>query len=130
MIDLKMSKQLGTIYLLKSLSSFLLFLGYCYLTIDLVRSPIVGSEGTGVERLYSHRRKTMGRFSNVVRDEIILSKATSKDYDLFIEGSLLKRPIFEGHNYLFIGNKRDYPRGGSVIKCLIACVFVFEARVL
>ena len=32
----------------------------------------------------------------------------------FIEGSLLKRPIFEGHDYLFVGNKRDYPRGTRV----------------
>ena len=48
MFDLKLSKQLGTIYLLKSLNSFLPFLWYCHLTIDLVISLIFGCKGTGM----------------------------------------------------------------------------------
>ena len=36
----------------------------CYLTIDLVRSSIIGCEGMGAGHLYSHRRQPMRRFSN------------------------------------------------------------------
>ena len=44
---------------------FLLF--YMLLSYHwLVRSPIIGCEGTGVGQSYSHRRQPMGRFSNVV----------------------------------------------------------------
>ena len=34
----------------------------------------------------------------------------------FIEGSLLKHPIFEGHDCIFRGNERGYPRGARVKK--------------
>ena len=41
----------------------------------------------------------MRRSSNFVRDEIVLSKATSRDYDLYLsKGHLLERRIFEGHD--------------------------------
>ena len=41
-------------------------LGVTIFTIVLVRSPIVGCEGIGVRRLYSHRRQHIGHFSNVI----------------------------------------------------------------
>ena len=74
-----------------------------YLTIDLVRSPIVGCEGTGAGLLYSHRRQLMRRFSNFFRKG--LDRFTEGNIEghrgttiFFIEGSLLKHPIFEGHD--------------------------------
>ena len=61
------SEQLESFYLLKgSLVLFSSSFRCFYLTICLVRSPIVGCEGMCVGRLYSHRRHHTGRFSNVV----------------------------------------------------------------
>ena len=95
----------------------------CYLTIGLVRSPIVGCEGKGVRHLYSHRRKLLRRFSNFRKglDRFIEGNVEGHRGTtiIFIEGSLLKRPIFEGHDCVFRGNERGYPRGARVKVCLI-----------
>ena len=67
-----------------------------YLTIDVVRSPIVGCEGKGVlGRLYGHRRQHMGSFSNVVLGTRSFTEGNIKGYrgtTIFYRGSLLKRP--------------------------------------
>ena len=77
----------------------------CYLTIDLVRSPIVGCEGTGAGQFYSPRKQFMRRFSNFHKG---LDRFTEGNIEghrgttiLFIEGALLKCPIFEGHECVF-----------------------------
>ena len=47
----------------------------------------------------------------------------------FIEGSLLKRPIFEGHDCVFEATSEVTLEVHVCIVCLIACIFVFEIRV-
>ena len=52
--------------------------------------------------LYSHRRQPMGRFSNVVLGTRSFTEGNIEGHRettiFFIEGSLLKHPIFEGHD--------------------------------
>ena len=94
----------------------------CYLTIDLVRSPIVGCEGTGVGRLYSHRRQHMGRFSNVVLGTRSFTEGNIKGHrgtTIFYRGSLLKRPCSRDMTIFRKATKWDYPKGASVQVCLI-----------
>ena len=44
----------------------------------------------------------MRRSSNFVRDDIVLSEATSRDYALYLsKGNLLECLIFEGHDCIF-----------------------------
>ena len=74
----------------------------CYLTIVLVRSPIVGCEGTDAGQSYSHRKQLMRRFSNFRKGLDLFIKGNIEGHRgttiFFIEGCLLKRPIFEGHD--------------------------------
>ena len=93
------SKQLRASYLLKRSLLFSSSFRCFYLTIDLVRIPIVGCEGTSAGQSYSHRRQLVRRFSNFRKrlDRFIEGNIEGLR-SFFIEGSLLKRPIFEGHD--------------------------------
>ena len=86
MFDLNVSKQLRTIYLLKSLCSFLPFLWYCYLTIDLVRSLISICKGTGVgHRITMISNVVIYLSISLVGTKIVCKEtfvASSRDYDL------------------------------------------------
>ena len=68
----------------------------------LVRSPIVGCEGTGMGRSYSHRRQPMGHFSNVVLGTRLFTEGNIKGHrgiTIFYRGSFAKTPMFKGHDY-------------------------------
>ena len=96
MILLWASEQLGAFYLLKRSLVFFSSSFRCgYLTIVLVRSPIIGCEGTGAGRLYSHRRQPMECFSNVVLETRSFTEGNIEGHrgtTIFYRGSLLKRP--------------------------------------
>ena len=101
---------------------YLVFFSYsfrcCYHTIDLVRSPIIGCKGTSAGQFYNHWKQLVRRPSNFVREDIVLSKATSRVIEglrsLFIEGSFARVSHIRGTWLYFRGNKRGHPRGASV----------------
>ena len=69
-------------------------------------------------RHFSNFRKGLERF---IEDNIEGHRGTMI---FFIEWSLLKRPSFEGHDYVFVGNKRGYPRGARVKSVSVSKYFV------
>ena len=98
-----------------------------YLTIVLIRSPIVGCEGTSVGHLYSHRRQPMNVLAKsflgtrlFIKGNIMGHRGTT----IFYRGSLLKHPCSRDVTIFPIGNKWNHPRGASVQVYLIACILI------
>ena len=72
----------------------------------------------------------MRRFRNFLKELDHLSKATSKDHRgttiFFIEGSLLKRPTFEGHDCFSKATSEANPRGESVQDVYFHALFILN----
>ena len=67
----------------------------CYLTIDLVRSPIVGCEGTGAGRFVQSQKATYGTFQQCLLGTRSFTEGNIEGHrgtTIFYQGSLLKRP--------------------------------------
>ena len=94
----------------------------CYLTIDLVRSPIIGCEGTGVGRLYSHRRKPMRHFSNFLLGTRSFTKGNIEGHRSFIEGLLLKTSCSRDMTNFRLATSKITLRVRVCKVCLIACI--------
>ena len=95
----------------------------CYLTIDLVRSPIVGCEGTGAGCLYSHRRQLVETLQNLsLRDQIVYQRQHRKGHRgimiFCIRWTLLNHPYVRGTWPLIVRQQERLPQRCECAKCV------------
>ena len=78
--------------------------------------------------VYNHWKQLVRRSRNFVRDEIILSKATSRVIEglqsLFYRRVIARVSHIRGTWLYFWGNKRGYPRGARVRSVLVSSYFI------
>ena len=106
----------------------------CYLTIDLVRSPIIGCEGTSIGLSYDHDSNVVRLLSTFVLGTKIILKG---NFDSVIEGlwsffDLLvfaKIPYMRNMAILYQATKWNNPRGGLCASVLFSCLFLSWIRV-